>query len=66
MSRDDVVSWDYNHQAYCRQITDWLQWLPGGTKSEWKASDEDETNGLPNIMKAAPNADTVDDVLNHG
>ena len=61
MSRDDVVSWDYNHQAYCRQVPDWLQWLPNGTRKEWTASDDDETNGLPVIMKAAPNNDEVDD-----
>ena len=65
MSRDDVVSWDYNHQAYCRQIPDWLQWLPGGTRDGWSASDEDETNGLPELMKPAPNqADFDEDATN--
>ena len=53
MSRDDVASWDYNHQAYCRQISDWLQFLPGGTRSTWVASEEDETNCIK-VMKAAP------------
>jgi len=60
MSRDDVVAWDYNHQAYCRQIPEWLQWLPGGTRDSWTASDEDETNGLPEIMKPEPNQNDVD------
>ena len=60
MSRDDVASWDYNHQAYCRQISDWLQFLPGGTRSTWVASEEDETNGIK-VMKAAPDQNDEDE-----
>ena len=56
-----MVSWDYNHQAYCRQIPEWLQWLPGGTRDGWTASDADETNGLPKLRKPAPNQDDIDE-----
>ena len=62
LSRDDVSAWDYNHQAYCRQIADWTQWLPNGTRSEWIPSDQDETNGLQPIMKVN-NRDEVDEDL---
>ena len=46
MSRDDVSTWDYNLQSFCRQAETWSQFLPSGTKPNWKASDEDLTNGL--------------------
>ena len=60
LSRDDVAAWDYNHQAYCRQVPDWLQFLPGGTRSTWIASDADETQGL-SVYKPEHNQDEVDE-----
>ena len=60
LSRDDVAAWDYNHQAYCRQVPDWLQFLPGGTRSTWIASDADETQGL-SVYKPEPNEDELDE-----
>ena len=32
--------------SFCRQTESLQAFLPGGTKTDWKASDEDETNGL--------------------
>ena len=46
MSRDDLCSWEYNMLSFCRQTESLQAFLPGGTKTDWKASDEDETNGL--------------------
>ena len=46
MTRDDVSLWEYTLLASCRQIADWQQFLPGGDKAAWTATDEDTTNGL--------------------
>ena len=46
LTRDDLCSWEYNMLSFCRQTDSWQAFLPGGTKTDWKASDEDETNGL--------------------
>ena len=46
MSRDDVSTWDYNLQSFCRQVENWSQFLLSGTRQNWTATDEDPTNGL--------------------
>ena len=60
LSRDDVCTWDYNHQAFCRQNSTWTKFLPAGTKNTWTASDDDEANGFI-VMKAPPAQDQQDD-----
>ena len=52
MTRDDVSLWEYTLLASCRQIADWLKFLPGGENSTWCATDEDATNGLNNVTVA--------------
>ena len=46
MSRDDLSTWDYNLQSFCRQVENWSQFLLSGMKQKWTATDEDPTNGL--------------------
>ena len=60
MTRDDLSSWEYNMQSFCRQTVAWQKFLPGGTRADWKASDADETNGLV-VMKAEPNQAVEDE-----
>ena len=50
VTRDSFLTWDLNHRSFCRQNTDWLQFLPGGTNAAWKRFDEDETQGI-NVFK---------------
>lgn len=46
MTRDDVSLWEYTLLAACRQVTDWVKFLPGKDKETWQATDDDSTNGL--------------------
>ena len=46
MSRDDLSTWEYNLLSFCRQTEAWQAFLPGGTRTTWVATDDDETNGL--------------------
>ena len=55
MTRDDVSTWDYNLQSFCRQLENWSQFLPSGTKTDWIATDEDPTNGLAADNEVATN-----------
>ena len=46
LSRDDLTTWEYNQLSYCRQTEAWQAFLPGGTSENWKATDDNETNGF--------------------
>ena len=46
MTRDDVSLWEYTLLAACRQVTDWVKFLPGKNDENWTSTDEDITNGL--------------------
>ena len=50
VTRDSFLTWDLNHQSYCRQDANFRKFLTGGTMSTWKSLDEDETHGVQ-IMK---------------
>ena len=54
VTRDSFLTWDLNHQSFCRQDADFRKFLPGGTMATWKAFDEDETRGI-SVMKTNPN-----------
>ena len=51
MTRDDVAMWEYTLLAACRQVADWVQFLPGQPKDTWKSTYDDVNNGLV-AMKA--------------
>ena len=55
MSRDDVSLWEYTLLAACRQVADWIQFLPGGAHSNWTPTDQDITNGLHDDNAAVRN-----------
>ena len=46
MTRDDVSLWEYTLLAACRQVADWIKFLPGGDNANWTPTDQDITNGL--------------------
>ena len=46
MTRDDVSIWEYTLKASCRQVPDWVKFLPGGDNDTWIAADEDPNHGL--------------------
>ena len=50
LTRDSVLTWDYNMKAFIRQTKAWRQFLPSGTKNSWMATKGDDTNGL-RVMK---------------
>ena len=51
LTRDSVITWDYNQRAYSRQNKEWRKYLPGGTCNTWKAAKADPTYGLPPVKK---------------
>jgi hypothetical protein len=53
VTRDSFLTWDLNHQSFCRQDADFRKFLPGGTMTTWTAFDEDETRGIA-VMKKNP------------
>ena len=61
VTRDSFLTWNLNHQSYCRQDASLRKFLPGGTMSTWKALDEDKTRGIL-IMKADDDGNKVTDV----
>ena len=46
ITRDDVTTWSYTIQSCARQVTDWIQFLPNSSKSQWTAKSEDPTHNL--------------------
>ena len=46
MTRDGVSLWEYTLLAACRQVADWIKFLPGGDNANWTPTDQDITNGL--------------------
>ena len=46
VTRDSFLTWDLNHQSFCRQDPEWKRFLPGQTRATWTPFDEDETRGI--------------------
>ena len=44
LTRDDLSTWREVQLCYMRQNDAWKPFLPGGTRSEWKAEDSGEAN----------------------
>ena len=60
LSRDDLTTWEYNQLSYCRQTEAWQAFLPGGTSENWKATDDDETNGFIKFKQDGTTEDPVE------
>ena len=59
VTRDSFLTWDLNHQSFCRQDPAWRKFLPGGTSKEWLPYDEDDTRGIK-IWKETDGVRTLD------
>ena len=46
LTRDSVITWDYNMKAFIRQTKAWRKFLPTGDKHTWRPTKDDVTNGL--------------------
>ena len=46
VTRDGLVTWNYNMKAFTRHNKAWRPFLPAGTKNTWTATRLDPTNGL--------------------
>ena len=53
LSRDDLATWKEVLLSHMRQNEVWKQFLPGGARAEWKASDDAEDNNWTADVTAA-------------
>ena len=60
LTRDSVITWDYNQRAYSRQNKLWRKYLPGGTSSTWTATKVDPTHGIKVMKTRTRQVDGVD------
>ena len=60
ITRDDVTTWSYTTLSCARQVKEWVQFLPGSSKSKWVAKSEDPTQGWA-VMKMDDGREVPDD-----
>ena len=62
LTRDSVLTWDYNMKAFIRQNKEWRKFLPSGTKNTWTATKSDDTNGLVVLINGQNDDDKTEDL----